>query len=310
MIPALGHFIWFGRSFPWVNELAVRSALVRGRLERVILHHDGAIPEAALDRLRALDGFEARLVDPGASFAAAEAPELGRVYAALERPNARANVLRAVLLLAEGGVYLDMDTVTVRPLEPLLSDGAFCGEERVVWPAWVKRSRRPDVLVRALVQDGLRFGCAMSPRGWRLFRRVEGWYPTAVNNAVLGAAPGHPFVRALVDAMIRLPEARRRVPYALGTHLLQTEVATWADPDAPVRVHPPEVFYPLGPVLSRHWFGEAEGVFLDEVVGPSTRVVHWYASVRTRAVVPSIGPEHVRARADRELFSALARPFV
>ena len=41
-----------------------------------------------------------------------------------------------------------------------------------------------------------------------------------------------------------------------------------------------------------------------------TRIVHWYASVRTKKIVPQIDPAYVRRNARTQLFSALALPFV
>jgi hypothetical protein len=45
------------------------------------------------------------------------------------------------------------------------------------------------------------------------------------------------------------------------------------------------------------------------VLLPETRVVHWYASVRTRVLTSRIDPDYVRAHAGRQLFSDLALPF-
>lgn len=309
-IPARGHFIWFGSSFPWVNELAIRSCLERSELEQVILHHDQSLDPARLESLRKLPGFEARLIDGPALFRRARperAAELSELFEALERPNARANLSRAAILADEGGIYLDMDTVTLSSLRPLLADGAFCGEEHVAWPGRVKQSRRLDWWAAALLRDGVRFGLAHLPSGWKPFRAVAGGYPTAANNAVLGASPGHPFMVRLLDAMLELPKARRTVAYALGTHLLQAELAK--NPGG-VRIHPPEAFYPLGPEISRQWFRVGPAPDLEGVLGTGCRLVHWYASVHTRKIVPRIDPAYVRAHADEQLFSALARPFL
>ncbi|MBM4372314.1 MAG: hypothetical protein FJ098_11710, partial [Deltaproteobacteria bacterium] len=72
MIPATAHFIWFGAAFPWVHLLALRSAALRGGFARVVLHHADDLrgahwwPEAAM-----IPGFEARPIDPDATFRAA-----------------------------------------------------------------------------------------------------------------------------------------------------------------------------------------------------------------------------------------------
>jgi hypothetical protein len=94
------------------------------------------------------------------------------------------------------------------------------------------------------------------------------------------------------------------VRYALGVHLLQRAVAEWSGPDA--HVEPPEVFYPLGPEISEHWFRERRVAAPDEVVTARTLLVHLYASVRVREKIERVDPAWVRAHAKTELFSALA----
>ena len=311
MIPAVAHFIWYGKQFWWVNALAIRSAALKGGFERVVLHHDQDLREApAFAALADLDSFEARRLAPDELFATTGplGDRLAALHNELKKPNARANMVRAAILATEGGVYLDTDTITVDSLTPLLDAAAFCGHERVVLPAAVVRDRRPSVMLRAGWLMALRDVYRRWPSGWRSFRRIEARYPLAVNNAVIGAVPGHPLIQGLLQAMVELPADRRHVPYALGTHLLQDRVAAYDGGD--LVVHPPSVFFPLGPEISQHWFRMRRTLPLDEVLEPDTRVVHWYASVRTRRLVPKIDPDYVRANAEHQLFSALARPFL
>jgi hypothetical protein len=313
MIPKVAHFIWYGGSFPWLNALALQSAHDHGALERIVLHFDGRIDGAVLDHLgAAMPRLELRAIDSARSFAAVDAeggslgPRLSALYSELQAPAARANVLRAAILCGEGGVYLDIDTVTIAPLTPLLGK-AFCGSEPIAFPEYVMRSKRPDVWARALALHGARLVLRELPRGYRAFRKLEGLYARAANNAVLGAPPQHPFVRALLQGMVDTPASRRLVRFALGTHLLQRTVASYRGGD--FVVHPPALFYPLGPEISRHWFRVEHGartVELSDVLDPQTVVVHWYASVRNRAIVDQMNPAFVRAHASRQLLSALA----
>lgn len=310
MIPPRAHLIWFGRTLPWVHALAVRSAARRGGFERVVLHHADALePGPGLEALRGNPRIELRRLDPAAVFAPLGllAGPLGAIYDGLTAPAAKANVLRAALLAVEGGVYLDTDTVTVRPFDALRRAGAFCGVEHLALPFGVRRSRNPLVWALAglklLVRDLLR----RVPGGYRAFRRLARWYPAAPNNAVLGAEPGHPFVIELLCRMVETPPSRRRVRFALGTHLLGETVQTDRDPS--VVVHPPRTFYPLPPEISEHWFRVGRRPPLCEVLPAETVTVHWYASVRTAGLVPRIDPAYVRAHADRQLFSALALPY-
>lgn len=316
MIPNVAHFIWFGAQLPWVYTLAVRSAALRGGFDRLILHHaDELAHTPAWAELLAIPGFEARRLDAAtldSLFAGLgqDGERLATIFIQLRAPAARANLLRALILAREGGVYLDLDTITVRSLEPLRrAHGAFCGEEHLVWPAALRRDRSVRARAKALARSGLRDLHRRLPGGWRSFRRLEHVYPTAANNAVLGAEPGHPFVRRLIEGMLAVPESRRLVRFALGTHLLQDTLAQAREPD--LAVLPPEVFYPLGPEISEHWFRiRRERPPLEQVIGAQTLVVHWYASVRTAKIVPRIDAAYVREHADRQLFSALALPLL
>ncbi len=305
-VPVVAHFLWFGQDFPWVHWLALFSAAQRGGFDRVLLHHADPISGPVWEAALAIPGVEARHLDAEGLVAAAGpfGPSLVDLLRRLTAPAARANVVRAALLHREGGVYLDLDTVTVRPVAPLLADAAvFCGLERLSFPDDPWRRLHPGRLAAAWTRTAVRDLLRRVPDGWRGFRRIEGWYPTAPNNAVLGARAGHPFVGELLERMVRLPERRKLVRFALGTHLLEHAVAEYRGDD--LRVLPPEVFYPLGPEISEHWFRRSSAG-LDELLPAATRVVHWYASVRTRRVVPRLSPAWVADHAGQEPFSTLA----
>jgi hypothetical protein len=160
VVPPVAHFIWFGTQLPWVHALAMHSAARRGGFEQVVLHHADDLSRTSVwPGLLALPGFVARRIEVDALFDAVGegAGELAAIYRELDAPAARANVLRAAILAVHGGVYLDLDTITVRSLEPLRRRcGAFCGEERVVWPATVRRSRSLLVHGGGLARAGVR----------------------------------------------------------------------------------------------------------------------------------------------------------
>jgi len=119
----------------------------------------------------------------------------------------------------------------------------------------------------------------------------------------MGAEPNSPFIEQCLRAMAALPTERQRQAYALGPDLLQDLIAHdhWSD----LIIHDPEVFYPLPPEISEHWFRTRPAVSLEKVLSPATRVVHWYASVRTRPRVALISPAYVRDHREREFYSAL-----
>jgi hypothetical protein len=311
-VPLRAHFIWFGSDLPWVHVLAIRSAAERGGLERVVLHHDADLSGAPhFGALAAIPGVELRRLDVPELLGRTGpfAPVLWPIYQRLPTPSIRKDLVRLAILYLEGGVYLDMDTVTVGSLRELCAEAeAFLGEERIVFPGSVRHSRNPGVQLMALLRNGVRDVLGFVPNGWALFRAVERFYPSAVNNAVLASAPGGRFVTRALERLVELPPHVQARTCGIGPHLMQELTAEHAPPQ--VVVHPPPVFYPLGPELSRHWFYLRDGrARLKQVLLPQTRVVHWYGSVKNQVLTSAIDPEYVRANAGRQLFSELALPF-
>jgi hypothetical protein len=290
--------------------LAVASAARSGGFERVTVHHTDALDGAPAFRdAVGLERVRAERLMPEALLEVAGAGALVDTYRALESPASRSNLLRIALLRERGGVYLDTDTITVRSFDTLTArGGAFVGEERLVFPGKaggrVTARLRPAALLRTAARDVMR----RLPDGHRHFRRVADLYPKAANNAVIGAEARHPLLAELLELAARLPPSKRRVRYALGTHLLQQAVAGYRGAD--LAVLPPPVFFPLGPEISEHWFRVRPSVSLSQVVEPETVLVHWYASVRTKAHVARLDPAFVRRHAGTQLFSALAEPVV
>jgi hypothetical protein len=295
-----------------MNVLAVRSAALRGEFERVVLHHDSDLSKTPhFHELVATPRVELRHLDPAPLFARMGRYETAsaEVFQRLRAPATRSDLVRLAILYAEGGIYLDLDTVTVRSLRPLC-DGleAFCGEERIVLPAHVRGSNNPLTRVAAFARAQTRTALRLLPGGWAAFRAIEHLYPAAVNNAVLGSAARGRAVTRLLDRLFDLPREDQIRLYAIGPHLLQS-VREELTPSELV-VHAPSVFYPLGPEICEHWFRRARLHALERLIRPETRVVHWYNSGRTRRLVPKIDPAYVRAHARHQLFSALALPFL
>ncbi|HVJ19637.1 MAG TPA: glycosyltransferase [Polyangiaceae bacterium] len=299
MIPAIAHFIWLTPDFPWLNVLAVRSAALRGGFERVVVH----VTHEPSHELDGVPGVEVRRLDPAALL---RDPSLLARYHELSSPAARSNLLRAAILEREGGVYLDMDTVTIRDLSSLRAGRRFfCGLEHVAFPAPQPGQSAAALRSRGMALTAMREGMRHAPGGWRYFRKVEHLFPRAANNAVLGATPGHPFLNELLERMARMPRQSALRRYALGTHLLQRALAQYDADD--LAVFGPSVFYPLGPRISRHWFARCRHPDLQGVVSGDTRVVHWYASLHTE--FERINPQFLRENADTQLFARLVREF-
>src|SRR5271168_2073221 len=118
-IPKIVHFCWIGSRLPWAYAFAVLSAAARGGMDEVILHHTDELEDGPV--LRALcqtPGIRLSRTDPRACLAPVQAglglaEGLTGLYGRLSSPVMRADVLRAAILYSQGGVYLDLDTLTV-----------------------------------------------------------------------------------------------------------------------------------------------------------------------------------------------------
>jgi hypothetical protein len=309
-IPARAHFCWIGTRLPWAFAFAILSAAERSELPEIVLHHTDTLDEdAVLAALRQTHNVRLLRIDPIAYLTQAgqklgAADGLAATYGRLTSPAARVDVLRAAILYLEGGLYLDMDTVTTRSLLPLLNIRQFVGCEFIIWPGFVRTSYSPALWARAISLDLTRKLMRRMPRGWELFRRVEKFCFRGINNAVMGAEPNAPLFENYLRAMLAIPPERQPLPYALGPDLLQDVVRFYGQDD--LTIEEPHVFYPLPPEISEHWFRTSRHVRLDKVLSEETRVVHWYASVRTKPHVAVINPEFVRAHRESQLYSALA----
>ncbi len=309
-IPARAHFCWIGTRLPWACAFAILSAAKRSDLPEIVLHHTDVLDEdAALAALRQTPRVRLSRVAPIDYLLRAEqklgaGEGLTAIYHRLTRPAARIDLLRAAILYLEGGLYLDMDTITIRSLLPLLDTRQFVGCEFIIWPHFARTSRSPLIWVRSLSLDLIRKLMRRMSHGWRLFRTVESFCYRGINNAVMGAEAGSPLFEDYLRAMLALPPQRQPQPYALGPDLLQDVVGRYGRGD--LTIQPPHVFYPLPPEISEHWFRIRRNVRLDAVLSAETRVVHWYASVRTQSWVALIDPDFVRAHRESQLFSALA----
>ena len=308
-IPARAHFCWIGHRLPWAYVFAALSAASRAGLAEVVLHHTDPLAQGPeLRALRVAGRVRLARLDPAALLVASgEALGLGdallALYRRIESPVMRCDVLRAAILHEQGGIYLDLDTITTASLRPLLAARQFVGTEFIVWPQAVRRSRSPLLWARHLGLDLMRKALCRLPRGWKTFRRVEHLYFRGVNNAVMGTEAQAPLMAAYLRAMTLVPAAGLRNAYALGPDLLQALVDGMPPED--LVVHAPDVFHPLPPRISELWFRCDPRATLDEIVGEQTRVAHWYASVHTRARVALIDPAFVRANRERQLYSAL-----
>lgn len=307
MIPSIAHFVWYGTRLPYLYALAIRSAATHGGFESVRLHHTDPLDELPhVAALRELPGVDLVPLDDRAVCERARRSELADVVSALKSPVARSNLVRMALLYCEGGVYLDMDTLTVRRFDEVRAKApGFLGEERIVFTEEVVSSKDPRVKAKAYLKTTIRDVFRRLPRGYRYFPKIERYYHRAVNGAIMGAVPGHRFCAEYLAAMTEVRKSRWNQPHTFGTHLLQAVYKRYDGDD--LHTFPPPYFYPLPPEISSHWFRlYRSGVDSMEVLAPCTYCVHWYASVRTEKLVRTLHEAELRRVAGQQLFAALA----
>ncbi len=307
--PSHLHFCWIGPILGWAQAFAVLSASEQGCLDEITLHHTDVLgPQDVVNALASAPGVRLSLIDP-ASYLGETGRMLGlgaqlaELYDTVEAAAVRADILRAAILWREGGLYLDMDTVTVAPLTGLLGAGPFVASESIVWPAHIRTSRSPLKRARPLALDLLRKLLRGLPNGWRRFRGVEFLYSKSVTNSAMGSPPLDPFFAQYLRAMVELVPGERRQRCALGPHLLQRLLRDPVGPNAAILE--PHVFHPFPPEISSHWFRARRQVALHEVLPMSTVAVHWYASVRTRGAATAVTPATIAENRDTQFYSAL-----
>ena len=141
---------------------------------------------------------------------------LGALHARL-RSIQRADAARYVALGVWGGVYADLDMEALRPLDPLLGAGAtlLLGQE-------------PRAHAR-LLNNMERLTC----------------------NAILGAAPRHPFWPHVLRALEAATRRASDPVSSTGPRMLEQAVRAYG-PDAERAIAPPETFYPcFGPIATQ-----------------------------------------------------------
>ncbi|HEY1351556.1 MAG TPA: glycosyltransferase [Ktedonobacteraceae bacterium] len=120
MIPNTIHFLYLGgKPFSLVHYLAIKSAHVINRPERICFHYSqqptGQWWEKARPLLQAIP-----LIAPTT---VAGVPLCVREH--------QADVARLQILYEYGGIYLDIDVICVKPLTPLLASACVLGEQGV-----------------------------------------------------------------------------------------------------------------------------------------------------------------------------------
>lgn len=126
-IPNVVHFIWFtgpkSRDFSFVNYLAVLAAHEVQHPDAIYVHHN--------DEPQGNPHWEA--IKPYATLVRTEAPQEHRGIT-LGFPQYQADVARLQILLRDGGIYLDTDTLLIKPLTPFMGETCVMSPDKVGEP--------------------------------------------------------------------------------------------------------------------------------------------------------------------------------
>lgn len=118
MIPKIIHFVYVGgRPFSFIHFLAIYTAWKVNRPETIYLHHTEE-PQ----------GEWWRLARPLVTLN--RVPPVEEIYGnPVQYPAHKADVIRMQMLRHYGGIYLDLDVVSINPFEPLLDKQFVMGIE-------------------------------------------------------------------------------------------------------------------------------------------------------------------------------------
>jgi len=280
MIPNRVFFIWFGNKLPLSTGLAILSAKQVQKPEETILYLESKkedINGEGYDLIKDEHGITLKKIDDSIFADLEDNGICKRLFHILKSPASKVNLLRLALLYKEGGVYLDTDTIAIKPWNDLLQYKGFCGLEPVAFPQELYHSKNPFSYLLAWIRFLWKFLCVYIPRGEQIFRLTEKFYSFCANNAVLGSEAKNPFFKKVFAAINEMKEKEQLKRYRLGTHIIQK--VTGNKSSEIMKLFPPAYFYPVGPDVSVHLFRKGSAKRLNKILLPQTRIVHWYNSV-------------------------------
>jgi len=277
MIPNRIFFIWFGNKLPLATGLAILSAKQIQKPEETILYIESNISGEGYDLIKDEPGITFKKIDDSIFTDLGDNGTCSRLFHILKSPASKVNLLRLALLYKEGGVYLDTDTIAIKPWNDLLQCKGFCGLEPVAFPQELFHSKNPFFYLLACARFLWRFLCVYIPHGEQIFRLTEKFYSHCANNAILGSEAKNIFFEKVFAAINEMDEKEQLKHYRLGTHILQK--VTGNKSSEIMKMFPPAYFYPVGPDISVHLFRKGSAKRLHKILLPQTRIVHWYNSV-------------------------------
>ncbi|MBV6645852.1 MAG: hypothetical protein KI790_10405 [Cyclobacteriaceae bacterium] len=316
-IPKVYHFIWLGSRRPFFLIAAIKSVLVRCQDAKVILwtdddtnlHHIESLIKDLRFSLREIDMkklIEA-IPDEFIKTRVNEILNIAGTRSSMQKTNpverSKSNLVRYLILLKYGGVYLDADTLMIKDFDMLLQESSgIIGKENSIWP--IVRRRNPlHRLIWAPLLEVVRFLAVQIPVGYKWNALYRKMCSSSENNAVMAFTAGHPYLLKCFEYITSMRHEEIIRPLRLGPFLLQRVSKTYDRDDLTTYDEP--YFYPYGPMISQHFFRKRRQVesVANYMVRPQTFVLHWGASTRSLGAYTE---ERIIAGNPKDVFSYLA----
>ena len=177
-------------------------------------------------------------------------PGLSAVYKSFgEELAGRADIIRMLVLYKEGGLYIDADTVILKPEQ----FNEFLEKNKAsVFFGW---EDIPHARIKKLDVD------AAIKRSKRM-----------VANGIIGAEKGHPFFKELLEGVVKNAEGDKESQAwkAVGPHYVTRKYRETRKKHPDVHVYPMKYFYP------RHWAGIKDPRLHEKVRVPKESMMFQY----------------------------------
>jgi hypothetical protein len=308
---AVYFFIWSGENFPYLYRMAVESVLLNVPNANVVIYVVGRPPQTRhFQELSQLQRVAVCHLNPSDLFKLLpqNLGHVANVYRDLPSSSvaAQSNILRYCILFLYGGVYLDFDTFTLKPIHELKKSDTVVGEE-LVWRGDEARVAGSKYVYLhfttwawALSWVGRRLDARYFQGKLQLAKRwkvTEGfWGKYQANNAVMVASAGTAFIERV---LVGLKGTRNDVRYSTGPTLISKMIS---EDDSDVEVRRSTHFYSIPPGESFRFFEDHSLELSNEVA-----VIHYVGSNHAellQVVTPSLlalNPQSVIGRIAREI---------
>lgn len=275
MIPNILHFVFGmapdfgGKPFSLVHYLALRSAVELNKPAVAIFHYqfepqgewwENAKPLLTLNKIIAPDNIMGN-----------------KLYHVAHK----ADVVRLQALKETGGIYLDLDTISVKPLTDLLNNSFVIGQE--LKAAYVPKNWRQQL---------------KSKLGWGK-RSKDG--STGLCNAVLLSEKNSAFVNGWLEEYKSF-RSQGRDKYWNEHSVLVPQYLAARYPDKLTQLSPYAFHYPL------YDEGGLQSMFEEVQVFPGAYLHHLWESFAWEKYMSKLTPEHIKTR--ETTYNRIARQFL